>query len=253
MEAEVKRRKRRVVLVALAACLVVAGIGGTLAWFSAQSQLTNTFTVGNITPPTTDPDTGTDIPEADKTDGKLSGNLYEPNWVPGSKIGPGASVAKDPRVGIAGKKTSGDTASDPAYVYVYVKNNLPDGAYFTIGDAWKPVDGKVTKYEGVSAETNNYKSGLFAYCGTNNSYDAGKGLTLLATTDEVDGTAKDAWTAPLFTHIKTAKDYKTDSFTATTQDNVKVYAYLAAKSADGDDLTDLDTAAKLWADGIAAA
>ena len=43
MEAEVKRRKRRVVLVALAACLVVAGIGGTLAWFSAQSSLTNTF------------------------------------------------------------------------------------------------------------------------------------------------------------------------------------------------------------------
>ena len=36
MEAEVKRRKRRVVLVDLAACLVVAGIGGTLAWFSAQ-------------------------------------------------------------------------------------------------------------------------------------------------------------------------------------------------------------------------
>lgn len=46
MEAEVKRRKRRVVLVALAACLVVAGIGGTLAWFSAQSSLTNTFKVG---------------------------------------------------------------------------------------------------------------------------------------------------------------------------------------------------------------
>lgn len=52
MEAEVKRRKRRVVLVALAACLVVAGIGGTLAWFSAQSSLTNTFKVGNITDPT---------------------------------------------------------------------------------------------------------------------------------------------------------------------------------------------------------
>ena len=38
MEAEVKRRKRRVVLVALAACLVVAGIGGTLAWFSAKQS-----------------------------------------------------------------------------------------------------------------------------------------------------------------------------------------------------------------------
>ena len=48
MEAEVKRRKRRVVLVALAACLVVAGIGGTLAWFSAQSSLTNTWATSPI-------------------------------------------------------------------------------------------------------------------------------------------------------------------------------------------------------------
>ena len=99
MEAEVKRRKRRVVLVALAACLVVAGIGGTLAWFSAQSQLTNTFTVGNITPPTTDPNNpdqpDVPFPTDPDTDPRIDGNLYEPHWVKDSAIAPNASVAKD--------------------------------------------------------------------------------------------------------------------------------------------------------------
>ena len=84
MEAEVKRRKRRVVLVALAACLVVAGIGGTLAWFSAQSSLTNTFKVGNITDPTTKPDKPSENLPSDTT--KVSGNIYEPSWVDQSAI-----------------------------------------------------------------------------------------------------------------------------------------------------------------------
>ena len=106
MEAEVKRRKRRVVLVALAACLVVAGIGGTLAWFSAQSHLTNTFTVGNIKPPTTDP-TDPSQPLPSDPDPRLDGNLFEPSWVENSKIGPGANVPKDPRVGIAGRRRLG--------------------------------------------------------------------------------------------------------------------------------------------------
>lgn len=76
MEAEVKRRKRRVVLVALAACLVVAGIGGTLAWFSAQSSLTNTFKVGNITDPTTKPDKPSENLPSDTT--KVSGISMSP-------------------------------------------------------------------------------------------------------------------------------------------------------------------------------
>lgn len=92
MEAEVKRRKRRVVLVALAACLVVAGIGGTLAWFSAQSSLTNTFKVGNITDPTTKPDKPSENLPSDTT--KVSGNIYEPSWVDQSAIAPGASVVR---------------------------------------------------------------------------------------------------------------------------------------------------------------
>ena len=38
MEAEVKRRKRRVVLVALAACLVVAGNGGNPPWVTFRHR-----------------------------------------------------------------------------------------------------------------------------------------------------------------------------------------------------------------------
>ena len=197
MEAEVKRRKRRVVLVALAACLVVAGIGGTLAWFSAQSSLTNTFTVGNIKPPTTDPNNPDNpdvpFPTDPDNDPRIDGNLYEPHWVKDSKIAPGASVAKDPYVGI-GKD------SNPAYTYVYVKNNLPDGAYFAIEQGWAPVATKTI----------------------------------------------------LFTHIKTGATYDTTGMESTTdpKKQIEVYAYVAAKSADGDKLEDLDAAAKAWVKSV---
>lgn len=231
MEAEVKRRKRRVVLVALAACLVVAGIGGTLAWFSAQSQLTNTFTVGKITDPTTKPGTEEAIPDSEKPD-KLNGNLYEPSWVKDSKIGPGANVAKDPYVGI-GKD------SEPAYVYVYVKSNLPEGAYFTIESGWEAVDAKM-----VQGTTDQYTGGLFAYA---SNYNQGAGLTKLEPTGNP---AKDAWTTtPLFRHIKAGKDYVTTDIenVSNPKNGIVVSAYVAAESKTGDSLADLDAAAKAWA------
>ena len=224
MEAEVKRRKRRVVLVALAACLVVAGIGGTLAWFSAQSSLTNTFKVGNITDPTTKPDKPSENLPSDTT--KVSGNIYEPSWVDQSAIAPGASVAKDPYVGI-GKE------SESAYVYVYVKNNLPEGAYFTIEQGWEAVEATL-----VSGSQDQYTGGLFAYA---SNYQNGAGLTELKPT----GTpAADAWTKnPLFKSIMTS-----DTFVANdTNKTVEVYAYVAAKSNNSESTTDLDAAADAWA------
>lgn len=247
MEAEVKRRKRRVVLVALAACLVVAGIGGTLAWFSAQSQLTNTFTVGKIDQPTTEPgNPETPIPDADKTD-KLNGNLYEPHWVKDSAIAPNASVAKDPYVGI-GKD------SEPAYTYVYVKNNLPTGAYFMIEQGWAAVDAKT-----IAGQSAQYTGGLFAYTGKDTAgtgtadYDGGKGLALLEPTANTSGNKEDAWTTtPLFTHIETGDTYDTSTINSTnsTNNDIKVYAYVAAKSGTGDKPEDLNAAAKAWVQEI---
>ena len=251
MEAEVKRRKRRVVLVALAACLVVAGIGGTLAWFSAQSSLTNTFTVGNIKPPTTDPNNPDNpdvpFPTDPDNDPRIDGNLYEPHWVKDSKIAPGASVAKDPYVGI-GKD------SNPAYTYVYVKNNLPDGAYFAIEQGWAPVATKT-----IQGQQDQYTEGLFAYTGKGvggtgtAEYNAGKGLAVLDPKPDQSAAAKDAWTvSPLFTHIKTGATYDTTGMESTTdpKKQIEEYAYVAAKSANGDKLEDLDAAAKAWVKSV---
>ena len=221
---EKKSKRKVVVLTALAACLVVACVGGVLAWINAQSSLTNTFTVGNIKPPTTDPTSPDDPIPTDPT--KVDGNICEPSWIDQSKIGPGAVVAKDPYIGVGPN-------SDTAYTYVYVKNNLA-GTYFTLNEGWAAVD--ATSYTGTGAGSGDYTSGLFVY-GT-----AAVPTELKATTD------KDAWTAkPLFDNIKTASDA-----TFTTGGDIAVHAYVAAKSNSEDSFTDLETAAKAWAAGLSA-
>ncbi len=239
MEAEARQRKRRVVMVALAACLVVAGIGGTLAWFSAQSQLTNTFKVGKITDPTTKPENpDTPIGPDDPDNPKLDGNLYEPNWVPGSKIGPGAQVAKDPYVGIGGD-------SEPAYVYVYVKNKFGDGnkPYFEINAHWAAVSATET-----ATGSGKYTDGLFIYGDYTNDMSVPTALT-----PAPGQNAKDVWTVlPLFSHVSTSKDFTATSGADDVAGNIEVYAYVAATSNDAEkkQIADLDKAAKAWADGL---
>lgn len=234
MEERKKHGKRRVILVALAACLTVVAAGGVLAWFSAQSDLTNTFTVGNIKPPTTDPENPDKPIDPDNPDNpdnpdkpNLSGNIYEPSWVHESKIGPGATVAKDPYVGI-GK------GSDNAYVYVYVKNNMGHDSHFALNGDWAAVD--AIEYAGNAEEqsTEYYTSGLFVY-GT-----AAKPTALIATAD------KDAWTsAPLFEAILTPKNA---DFTGPVEATIEVHAYVAAKSDENsENAGQLQAAAIEWA------
>lgn len=111
--------KKRIALIAvLAACLAAAAVAGVLAWLTVSNSVTNTFTIGNITQPTTDPDT----PATTVT---LAGNISENKWVDDSKIVPGSTVAKNPNIGI-GK------GSDSSYVYAFVKNNVATDAYFTL-------------------------------------------------------------------------------------------------------------------------
>ena len=147
---EKKKNNKKKYLVALLALGLVAG--GTSAWLTSQSNLTNTFTVGQITP--IDPDgNGPDgeLPEDienDKT--KLNGNLYEPNWEANSKIFPDATITKDPYVGIGPK-------SEASYVYVYVGNHM-DNVYFNIQSNWVPV--AADKYDGAD---DAYTGGLFRY------------------------------------------------------------------------------------------
>lgn len=48
--------KRKIVLLALAACMVaILAVGGTLAYFTAEDDATNTFTVGNVAIDLTEP------------------------------------------------------------------------------------------------------------------------------------------------------------------------------------------------------
>ena len=73
------KKKLVVVLAALVAVLTIA-IGGTLAYFTADDEATNTFTVGNVDIDLTEP----------KWDGQGSEDAPE--------VYPGEAIAKDPTI-----------------------------------------------------------------------------------------------------------------------------------------------------------
>lgn len=160
--------KKRNALIVLLLVLAVA-IGGTMAWLTRTSTLTNTFTVGDINP--VDPggkgpgEGDNPIPGKDKDpniDKKLKDNLYEPHWTPDSKLVPSGEVDKDPYVGV-GK------GSEAAYVYVYVTSTFkdPSKVTFTLNDGWEPVT-DVT----ASNVNKTYSSGLFKYTAGLNGSEA---------------------------------------------------------------------------------
>ena len=224
---ETNSRRRTLVIAALAACLIVAGIGGVLAWLTVSNSVTNTFTIGNISQPTTDPDTpGTTV--------TLAGNISENKWVDNAKIVPGTSVPKNPNIGI-GK------GSDDSYAYAFVKNNVATDAYFTLNANWQPVSyggtGSAKAYGSVS---NAYTGGLFMYVGPSGS---------TATPLTASPTA-DVWTGELFSTVTMPASANADSYTgASGAYTMDVSCYLATSA--GTSTSDLNTAAQAWADGLA--
>ena len=81
--------KRKIVLLALAACMVaILAVGGTLAYFTAEDTAVNVFTVGNV---------AIDLEET-----------FEQN----SELAPGLKINKDAWVV--------NTGSKPAYVRVHI-------------------------------------------------------------------------------------------------------------------------------------
>lgn len=186
-------KKKSWAIALLLICLLLAAVGGTIAWLTARDSLVNEFTVGDFNEPTTDPDTEEPLPPEDGE--KLQGHLYEKNWDPdNAKLLPGGNVAKDPNVGI------GDGSED-AYVYLYVKNPAENGAlYFKLNDNWKAVDGFVTVKEGVETGDPGYEDGadyyiegLFVYVGPSGGDTAARLST--------GNTGKDAWTGTLFDEV----------------------------------------------------
>ncbi len=208
-----KRRNSKKVIAAIAIVVVLAllATAGTIAWLTKTSTITNTFTVGSFTVPTTDPT------DPSKTV-DLEGNICEPNWDKKAdhKLLPGNEYAKDPYVGIG-------AGSEDAVVYVKVENNIPNNAYFTLNSGWVAVDGYATAVTGDGIPANTYKSGIFKYT---------EELTASATAD--------VWTeSPLFSKIVTSADANADDFVpATGEPTVVVKAFLhQAKDSSGNSIS----------------
>lgn len=201
-----KSKTRSILTVCLALALVASAVLGTIAYMTAQDSKTNTFTVGSFNKPT-DPD----HPEQ-----TLDSYLIEPSWVENSKLVPGGSVAKDPKVGIG-------AGSEDAYIYVYVDNKtLTDASEklvtFTLNEGWTAVADHAVAVDAP----NTYVSGLFKYS------------TKLTGGD---------WTSNVFTKVDVSADANTTDFATNPQMTVYAYIHQATDGA-GADLA--DTAAIAW-------
>lgn len=209
-----KTKTRSILTVCLALALVATAVMGTIAYMTAQDSKTNTFTVGSFNKPTDPDQPGT----------TLDSYLIEPSWVENSKLVPGGSVAKDPKVGIG-------AGSEDAYIYVYVDNKTLTDANkklvtFTLNAGWAAVEGQA-----VAGNTEGtYVSGLFKY---NTKLTGGN------------------WTPNVFTKVDVSENANTTDFA--TNPKMTVYAYIhQATDGAGANLADTaNTAAIAWAANLA--
>lgn len=184
--------KNKKILVILVFALIVAFLvsAGTVAWLTAKSSITNTFTVGSFEIPTTSPENAEEAISID-------GNIYEPNWDSEAehKLIPSATFVKDPYVGLG-------AGSESAVVYVYVENTLSENVYFEINSGWEAVANETT----AGSKEGSYTSGLFKYTDT------------LSATSEAD-----AWTtAPLFSQVVVADDATATDFEVQQEESPEI-------------------------------
>lgn len=231
-----KSNKKALWITLLVVCLLLAAVGGTIAWLTAQDSLTNKFAVGNFNDPTgpTD-DVDSDFGEDENDSTKLNGHLYEPSWDEDSaKIMPGLTIAKDPKVGIG-------PGSEDAYVYINVDNTInkitENGpVYFKIDtDNWEPVSGCVAVFNGNVTDTEpGYEVGTVTY------YTGGlfKYKSSLTTTENTN-----AWTSSLFENVYVKSAYDVEEINA--DGNIEVTALLHQEKDNEDN--DLSDTADEWA------
>lgn len=135
--------KKKVLLMVLAAAvLVVASVGGTLAWMTASQSVTNTFTVGKVDIGLTEPHFPTTTP----------------------KLVPGAVIPKDPTVEVK-------AGSESAFIFVKAVVNAKVAA---VTEALTPGTGWILHSK--TTETNGDVTYVFAYA----SADTVAGLTSVA-------------------------------------------------------------------------
>ncbi len=217
-----KTKTRSLLSLCLAVVLVVSAVFGTIAYMTAQDSVKNTFTVGSFSKPTTDPD------QPDQPLTGCDGYIYEENWVDNSKLIPGDSIPKDPRVGIG-------AGSEDAWVYVYIKNNLvakdADAVTFTLKDGWVPVEDQVTAI--TTEDGTVYTGGLFKY------------NTMLSTAE-----GKDAWTTTIFDEVDVSADATVDGFGENLTMVVNAFIHQAKDDSGLIQDTVIDQAAVAWAAGL---
>ncbi len=234
-----KINKKTIIVTALALCLIVAAVGGTMAWLNSQDSLENVFTVGQFSDPTIDPDDPENPLDPETPDYKLNGHLYESNWEENSKFVPGATIPKNPRVGIG-------EGSEDAYVYLWVNNNTKNNmVYFKLNENWEPVENYYTEATLEAGDPEYevsqtfYTGGLFRYKvdETNNRLVAAQG---------------DAWTTPAFDNVYVRNDAVLSDLAKvdTNGDVEEVYTINVTAlihQATSGDVTDLQTDADTWA------
>lgn len=86
-----KMNKKKVLVTSLAVSFIAILSLGTLAWFNAKDEITNTFKVADSDDPDTMPDFSVDVFETDEDGNKIEGNEY-------LDILPGDVLHKDPTV-----------------------------------------------------------------------------------------------------------------------------------------------------------
>lgn len=248
---ENKKKKRYGIIAALLLLVLAAGVG-TYAWLTAQEHIDNVFTVGRIDAPDKKPDPSKPEQPGD-SDNDSHARLFETNWKDGSKMVPGATVAKNPNVGIK-------AGSDDAYVFIYVKNaivkpgtSLEKTPYFTLKNTnWKPVEGQVKTNQSDNSG-NQYVSGLFMYSKNSAAQSLPAKLTANA--------QQDVYTDELFTAVTIPSAMNNTDVVETTTDpkqapTMTVYAYIFGAGQNGTeqgsnaDAQNALNQAKIWANDL---
>ena len=122
--------KKKLTTILAFVLVAVLSVAGTLAYLTATSKVTNTFTVGEVdltVDETAVDENGEPIPDADPVDG----NEY--------KLIPGKTYTKDPTLHIG-------EDSEPCWIFAKIENGLGDAATLKMVDGWSLLEGSTDVY-----------------------------------------------------------------------------------------------------------
>ena len=138
------KNKKVITLVCCLALVAAMSLGATVAYLTANGSVTNTFTVGKITPPVNPDDPTHDDPSLAGYLDEVKVNEYGEEvedftarvLTNNYKLIPGHEYIKDPTVHIG-------PDSEECYIFVKIENGISDVTEeITLVDGWIAVDGE---------------------------------------------------------------------------------------------------------------